>query len=211
MKQNRKVLRVKGFTLIEMIVVIAIIGILAGILAPTMSTYYRKSRIKTANGNAKMVYNAAQTAAQNFIAMDRNSTTPSSLKGTTDADGDGIFENYVIIAYNGATKTFEASTVFGTFNASSQPADMDHIQMIVESVNKTVSGASDVCWAVCINNYIVQGAISATAETTDRVGYYSVNKAQAEDVTTHIYSEWLAIDSVDGDVDTLREVSDLYN
>lgn len=47
----------KGFTLIELVVVIAIIGVLAAILVPSMIDYVRKSKLKSANANAKIAYN----------------------------------------------------------------------------------------------------------------------------------------------------------
>lgn len=54
MKNSNK----KGFTLVELVVVIAIIGVLAAILVPSMMGYVKKARMKTANGNAKTAYNA---------------------------------------------------------------------------------------------------------------------------------------------------------
>ena len=81
MKQHK----VKGFTLIELMVVIGIIGVLSAVLIPSMNAYYTRSRIKTTNSNAKVLFNAAQTAAQEFQFRER-SVSDHSFNST----GDGV-------------------------------------------------------------------------------------------------------------------------
>lgn len=53
--------KIKGFTLLELIVVIAIIGILVAIIVPSINEYMFLARLRSSNSQAQEVYNAAQT------------------------------------------------------------------------------------------------------------------------------------------------------
>ncbi len=73
----------KGFSMVELIIVIAIMAILAGALAPALIKYINKSRISTDIQTANTIATAIQTALSNEKGYDCASsyeTSGSTLK-----------------------------------------------------------------------------------------------------------------------------------
>ncbi len=92
--------RQKGFTLIELMIVVAIIGILAAIAIPQFNSYRRKAQ----DSAAKSALKNLATAQENYYATENTYTaTRGNLTGWT-------VESNVTVAISGANLTGWSAT-----------------------------------------------------------------------------------------------------
>jgi len=134
----------KGFTLVELIVVIAIIGVLAAILVPSLLGYVADSKISTANANAKQVYTAAATYA-----------TKMETAGTQVGDG--------VVGTDG-TDTYSLPTGVTTPTAAS----------VKQGIVDKLGSGSNIRYKVDFQGGAPTGAFAAKTSTDLYLGSYPV-------------------------------------
>lgn len=123
-KTNKK--SKKGFTLVELIIVVAILGMLAIIALPRYSRYVQSAKWERVNSNAKTVYNAmviveADLIAEGVIRLSNPPTYGTSEYSTYYRDVNAEF-------YKRVSAIMPSDVVIGRLSVPSDPYDPDDLK-----------------------------------------------------------------------------------
>lgn len=147
----------KGFTLTELIIVLAIIAILSAIIFPSWSYIMGRARMKAQNNNSKVIFNAAQTAAIKLNFQERK----------VDKEEDKFMGSGDFILYWDGGIAYAAK--------STDPADLatsTEATALATQINNIFSGADETVYKIYINDYTVTAVISGRNDNDRYPGSY---------------------------------------
>lgn len=184
--------KLKGFTLIEMIVVMAIIAVLSTVLVPNMIAYIIDSKFSTANQNAKLVYNAAAQYCVEYAVTQKAQTGTGTTLGAVDINSevrevpDALFNTGAAVPIERYTSRFQAGTNVFVTTLSMQDA-------VNQALGNNLTGSF---YFPEVNHgggnvYTVEAVYWSENDTSTYVGCYP-DKIVAED-TRRTLAEWIAL------------------
>lgn len=195
----------KGFTLIELIIVIAIIGVLMGVLIPSWGNYMSRSRTRAQNLKAKTIFNAAQTFATDLkfaerryvnILTDASASTAKKIEADVNLMGvwDGTTTEWCIY-FNGEDVGFCNMTDFkaggyvpkATVPGTTEEQDVKKMTLCQESANrlrdsiKNIINEKETIYKVYVKDYKVVSVVSSRFRNDRYLGSYPTTLDELED------------------------------
>jgi type IV pilus assembly protein PilA len=177
----------KGFTLMELIIVIAIMGILMAIIIPSWGYFLRRARERDANSKAKIVFNAAQTAVTRVCDNERSllnkyndPTIGTDVKDNIEKQiymGNGEFY-FLWNGSNGVKLKSDGVTVDNTDGIALNNGTLS------KAINNITGGEG--YYKIYVKNYNVQSVVYTSYENGSYKGTYpkGMNELNDSDLTS---------------------------
>jgi len=140
----------KGFTLVEVIIVLVILAILAAVLIPSLTGYIDKANEKASISNARNFVVAAQTIASETYGEKGSTWASEIVKNDTSKTDDSLVERAIKLAESpdGSTATVtvdsDAKIIEVKFNDKKYTVTYDGKKYTAEQKTETLGGTTTV-------------------------------------------------------------------
>lgn len=188
----------KGFTFMELVIVIAIFAIIVGVLTPAWAHYLQRSKYKAQNAKAKAVFNAAQTVIIDLEFAERKyRTLYGSQAGiekyiyTPVGSETGATDNEWFYYWNG-TSGYRCEGTSGRAKVTSDSANRTKTfdewnEKIGKAIQRIVS--EDMTYVVWVKDYKVQAVVSGNNTRDHYIGAHPTTifelDAAGEDISAY--------------------------
>ncbi len=191
----------KAFTLLELIIVIAIIGILAAIIIPNTAEYMRDSKTTSANDRAQQLYMAAQDYLVNL-----------QIKGYTTADIEAIFGKDSSTGLGMIAFQNKAGVALGAPEVQAAGGNSTKGQAAGEEILEKMSGDFQGAWMIVVYPktftvkyaiYTEQADLTVASNPYNITGVQHIGQLDGANLYTSIYGNTNKSQEYNNKYDTL--------
>lgn len=183
----------KGFTLVEMVIVVTILGVLIAILIPTWNYFITQARITTQNNNSRVIFNAAQSECIKYKFRDRELTKEitrleAQKQVETDSNklaslNDRLEDAKSKLYFGGSTDDFyyywdgsKGYACNASLSSAGKSEDMD--EAFGKALNNKIETPDEVVYKIHIKNYQVLSVVAAKHENDRVLGSYPEQRSK---------------------------------